>query len=113
MIKSYVENLKICQRKHSRAKLLIFQEECDAVVERLTQEKETTLDIDLKKMPSAMQPVIRSSPKRQRASNFVSAEQKRSLFESDEEDDNKESKSSPKKSKRKKCVRWQPGGSCF
>ena len=103
-IKSYVENLKICQRKHGRAKLLVFQEECDAVAERLTQEKETTLDIDLKKMPTAMRPVVRSSPERQRASNLVSAERKRSLFESDEEDDDEEPKSSPTRPKRKKCV---------
>ena len=69
-IKSYVESLKICHEKHGKAKSPIFQKECDAVAERLTQEKETTLDIDVKKIPNAMRPAVRSSPKRQ-ASKFV------------------------------------------
>ena len=40
-IKSYVESLRICQSKHGTGKPPRFDEECDAVAERLTQEKET------------------------------------------------------------------------
>lgn len=60
------------------------------------------LDTDLKKILSAMRPVLRSSPQQQAASKFVSAKWKRPIFESDEDDD-KHSKSPPTKSKRKRC----------
>lgn len=89
-IKSYVENLKICHEKHGKGTSPIFQKECDAVADRLTQEKETTLDIDVKKIPNAMRPAVRSSPKRQQASKSVPEKRKRRLFESEDEEDEEE-----------------------
>ena len=64
-----------------------------------------TWDIDLKKIPSAMRPVVRSSPEWQDASKSVSAKRKRPLFESneDEEDDDEDLKLSKTKSERKRC----------
>ena len=101
-IQSYVESLKICQLKHGDGKSPRFQEECDAVAKTLTEEKETTLDIDLKKMPTAMRPVVRLSPERQNA--CASGKRKRPPFESDEEDDDDEDSIAPKtKSGRKGC----------
>lgn len=101
-IKTYVEGLKICASKHGSGKPPRFQEECDGVAERLTQQNETTLDVDLRKMPSAMRPALRSSPKRQASK---SEKRKRPLFESEdeEEDDDEDEKSSPAKSERKRC----------
>ena len=64
-----------------------------------------TWDIDLKKMPRVIRPVVRSSPEWQDASKSVSAKQKRPLFESDEEeeDDDEDLKLSKTKSERKRC----------
>ena len=41
-MKTYVDSLKICEAKHRN-------EECDAVAEKLTQNKVITLDIVLKR----------------------------------------------------------------
>lgn len=66
-------------------------------------EKETTLAIDLRNIPSAMWPLVRSSPEWQAASKFVSAKWKRPLFESDEDDDDEDLKSSTTKLEWKRC----------
>ena len=55
MTKKHMESLEICQSKHGTGKPPRFHKECDAVAERLTQEKEETmLNTDLKKILSAM-----------------------------------------------------------
>jgi hypothetical protein len=104
-IQTYVDSLRLCEANHySKKQPSEFQKECDAVAKKLTNEKVVTLDIVIEKIPSEMRSVVMSSPVRERkdASKSVSTKRKRSVLESDDEDDD-ELQSPRTQSERKRC----------